>query len=115
MKPGHIIFNVVGLFIAGFLLFSALSTWFVLLPGMRVENRGFFHFLIALEAVMFVLIAGGGIANFAKGRLAGWPTGTIIFGYCISIWLLPLGIWGLIILLAEQKRQKLAPPQPPPA
>jgi hypothetical protein len=106
MKLGHIIFNVVGLFIAGMLLVSALSAFFIVMPGVPIEKRGFWHFLIALEAIMIVLIGGGGIANFAKGRLAGWPTGTMIFAYCISVWLLPFGIWGIVVLLAEHKRRQ---------
>jgi hypothetical protein len=115
MKLGHIIFNVVGLFIAGMLLLSALSAWFIVLPGTAIEKRGFWYFLIALELIMIVLIAGGGIANFAQGRLAGWPTGTMIFAYSISVWLLPLGIWGIIILVAEHKRRQRTASQPPPS
>src|SRR5690349_9558803 len=114
MKPGHTIFNIIGLFIAGMLLVSALSAWFVVMPGVPVEKRGFWHFLIVLEAIMIALIGGGGIANFAKGRLAGWPTGTMIFAYCISVWLLPLGIWGVVILMSEHKRRQREPIQPPP-
>lgn len=106
MKLGHIIFNVVGLFVAGMLLVSALSAWFIVLPGIPVERRGLWHFLLVLEAIMIVLIGGGGIANFAKGRPAGWPTGIMIFAYCISLWLLPLGVWGIVILVMEQKRRR---------
>ena len=54
---------------------------------------------------MILMLGGGGIANFAKGRLAAWPTGVMIAGYCISVWLLPLAIWGVVALLAERKRQ----------
>ena len=85
MKRGHVIFNVVELCTAGLFLVSALSTWFVVM----------------------LLIAGGGIANFAKGRLAGWPTGMMVFAYCISVWLLPLGVWGIVILLIEPKRRRI--------
>ncbi|MBI1178445.1 hypothetical protein GC207_13505 [bacterium] len=113
MKLGHVIFNVVGLFIAGMLLLSALSAYFVVLPGAPIEKRGFWHLLIVLEAISIVLIAGGGIANFANGRLTGWPTGTMIFAYSISVWLLPFGIWGIVILLAEHKRRQRETSQPP--
>lgn len=113
MKLGHIIFNVVGLFIAGMLLVSALSAFFIVLPGAPTEKRGFWHLFMAIQAIMIVLIAGGGIANFAKGRLAGWPTGVMIFAYCISFWLLPLGIWGIVALLAEHKRRQREARQPP--
>ncbi len=28
------------------------------------------------------------------------------FAYCISVWLLPSGIWGIVALLSEHKRQR---------
>lgn len=107
MKRGHVIFNVVGLCTAGLFLVSALSTWFVVMLGVPLEKRGFWYFMFAMEAIMTLLIAGGGIANFAKGRLAGWPTGMMVFAYCISVWLLPLGVWGIVILLIEPKRRRI--------
>ena len=105
MKAGQIAFTVVGLLIAGLCLVSALSSLFIVLPGIPTDRRGFWYFLIALEAIMILMLGGGGIANFAKGRLAAWPTGVMIAGYCISVWLLPLAIWGVVALLAERKRQ----------
>ena len=63
------------------------------MPGTPPDNRGIWYFIISLEAILILILAGGGITNFAKGRLAPWPTGIMVAGYCISIWLLPLAIW----------------------
>lgn len=113
MKLGQIIFNVVSLLIAGILLLALLSALFIVMPGVPADKRGFWHFLIALLTIVIALLGVGGIANFAKGQLAGWPTGAIIFAYCISVWLLPLGIWGIVALLSENKRRQRETSQPP--
>jgi len=31
----------------------------------------------------------------------------MILGYCISGWLIPLAIWGVILLISERKRRQL--------
>ncbi len=105
MRAGQIAFTIVGLLIAGLCLVSLLSAVFIVLPGVPIDKRGFWYFLISLEAIVVIMLGGGGIANFAKGRFSPWPTGVMIGAYCISVWLLPLAIWGVIALLAERKRQ----------
>ena len=109
MRASHIAFNIVALLIAGLCVVTLLSALFVVMPGVPPDKRGFWYFLISLEAILIVTLGGGGVANFAKGRLAPWPTGTMIAGYCITIWLLPLAIWGVFALLAERKRQRNEP------
>jgi hypothetical protein len=115
VKPGQIIFNTVGILVAGILLLALLSSLFIVIPGVPQDKRGFWHFLIALLAIVATLLAGGGIANFAKCRLAGWPTGAMIFAYCLSVWLIPFGIWGIVLLLAENKRRDATKPGEPPS
>ncbi len=105
MKFNQLAFIIVGLVIAGVALFAALSTWFIVLPDIGSGKRRFFYFLMAVEVVTFLAVGGGGIANLAKGRrLAPWPTGIMILGYCASVWLLPLALWGIISLVLEHKR-----------
>jgi hypothetical protein len=114
MRRDHVIFNGVGLFIAGLLSLAALSTYLAVLPGVPTGKRDFWHFLIAIEIMMGIFIGGGGIANLAKRQITGWPTGIMIFAYCMSIWLFPMGIWGIVILLAERKRRKRESGRLPP-
>jgi hypothetical protein len=55
--------------------------------------------------LIVALVGGGGLANLANGGLSVWPTVTMILGYCISVFLIPLGIWGAVLLGMERKRQ----------
>jgi hypothetical protein len=104
MSVNRFAFNFVGILIAGVCLFAALSTVFVVLPGFSPDKRGFWHFLIVIEATTALTVGGGGIANLIKGRrLARWPTGIMIAGYCVSVWLVPLALWGIVSLLVERK------------
>jgi hypothetical protein len=104
MSVNRFAFNFVGMLIAGVCLFAALSTVFVVLPGISPHKRGFWHFLTVIEAATALTVGGGGIANLTKGRrLAPWPTGIMIAGYCISVWLAPLAVWGIVSLLVERK------------
>jgi hypothetical protein len=89
-------------------LVSILSIMFVVMPGFLPEKRGWWRFLMAYETVLITTIGGGAMANFAKGRLSGWPTGFMVAGYFMSGWLIPLAIWGIIALRAEQKHQRTA-------
>ena len=89
-------------------LISLLSILFLVMPDIPLEKRGFWHFLIAYEVVLIGTIGGGALTNFAKGRLSGWPTGLMSAGYFISVWLIPLAIWGIIALRSEQKQQQTA-------
>jgi hypothetical protein len=89
VRASQIAFNIVALLIAGMCVVTLLSALFMMIPDAPPEKRGFWY--------------------FAKGRLAPWPTGTMIAGYCITIWLLPLAIWGVLALLAEMQRQRSEP------
>jgi hypothetical protein len=106
MKPSQIVFNIVALLIAGFCVFGLLSTAFIVMPATPIDRRGIWYLMICLYSILILMLGGGGVANFAKGRLAAWPTGVIVGGYCLSVWLLPLAIWGVLAMLAERKRSQ---------
>jgi len=110
MKINRIAFNIVGLVIGGLCAFAALSTLFLVLPGAPPKAHGWWYFMAASEAIAAVTVVGGGIVNLAKGRLlAPWPTGAMILGYLIMVWLFPLALWGVISLILERKHcQKVA-------
>lgn len=97
MKPSHIAFNFVGLIMAAFLLISALGILFIVMPNASPGSSGIWRFTIAVETIIVLLLGGGGVMNFARGRLLAWPTAAMILGYCISIWLVPLAIWGVFL------------------
>ena len=96
MRLSQTIFNVVAILVAAFFVVSALGIVFLVMPTSPPENRGIWHFTVAIEVLIIVTLGGGSIANFAHGRISTWPTGFIIAGYCISLWLLPLAISGRI-------------------
>jgi hypothetical protein len=95
-------------------LVSVLCILFIVAPGHSPETQGWWHFLLAYEAVLVLTIGGGAITNLAKGRLSGWPPGAMICGYFMSLWLIPLAIWGIVALVREQKRQQSAKPDVQP-
>src|SRR5262245_57894112 len=106
MKINRFAFNIVSLIVAGLFAVAAFGTVFAVLPGASLEHRGFWHLMAAIESIVAVTAGGGGIVNLVKGRLAPWPTGIMIVGYIITVWLLPLAIWGVISLVLEHKRHK---------
>ncbi|HOC56460.1 MAG TPA: hypothetical protein PKI20_12630 [Verrucomicrobiota bacterium] len=114
MKASHTVYNAIGLFLSCMFLVSVLSIIFVVSPGFPPEKRGWWHFLVAYEAVLIGLIGGGALGNLAKGRLSGLPTGLMAAGYFMSGWLIPLAIWGILALRAEQKRQRTPAPKTEP-
>ena len=104
MKINRFAFNIVGLIVAGLCVFAALSTLFVVLPSGPTKAHGWWYFMAASEAVATLTLGAGGIVNLAKGRrLAPWPTGVMIFGYLVMVWLLPLALWGIVSLILERK------------
>jgi hypothetical protein len=110
MKTNRFAYNVVGLIIAGLGLFAALSTLFVVLPGTPNDKRGFEYFLASIEFVTALTVGAGGILNLVKRRgLGPWPTGIMIAGYCASVWLVPLALWGIVSLLVERRHRRNEP------
>jgi len=108
MKTNRLAFNIVGLIIAGFCGLAVLGTVLVVLPSAPSEQHTWWHFMAAWEAIAALTVGGGGVVNLVKGRrLAPWPTGIMILGYLVTVWLLPLALWGVISLILERKhRQK---------
>jgi hypothetical protein len=108
MKTNRLAFNVVGLIVAGLCGMAALSTLFIVLPSAPAKQQTWWYFMAASEAIAALNLGGGGIVNLAKGRrLAPWPTGIMIVGYLVMVWLFPLAFWGIISLILERKhRQK---------
>jgi hypothetical protein len=110
MKTNRFAFNVVGLIIAGLCLFAAFSTLFVVLPGIPNDQRGFWYFMASIEFITALTVGAGGTLNLVKRRgLAPWPTGIMIAGYCASVWLVPLALWGIVSLLVERRHCRNEP------
>lgn len=121
MKRSQIVFNAVALVIAVVFLILGLSAAFAGLPRAPLDQRRVWHGIIVFSAIVVAFLGGGATANFTKGRLGVWPTGLMIFAYCISVWLIPLGIWGMVLLFSERKSRQSSqdpammrkPPRPP--
>jgi hypothetical protein len=95
MRQSHIIFNVVGLTMAFIFAVSGCGQ----LMGHGRESTLLWTGLVVL------LVGGGSIANLGNRGLSTWPTITMIAGYCISVFLIPFGIWGIVALALERKRR----------
>lgn len=92
----HVIFNVIGLAIAGFFTIS--------LFGMI---KGRFQESLILRAGLIILLVGlGSLVNLAERRLIAWSTICMIAGYFIGMFLAPLGIWGIVELAQQKARHR---------
>jgi hypothetical protein len=102
MNLRQTIYNSIGLGVAGF---SALLVPGNLLRLARANGlphhhpAGFLFCLIWCGMAVF-LIGGGSLVNLGKGRLQFGATIAMSITYCLSIILIPLGIWGIIELQA---------------
>jgi hypothetical protein len=96
MKQSHIMFNIVGLIIAMICAISGCG---------KIEMHGHESSLLWTGLIM-LLVEGGGFANLVRRRLTPGPTITMITGYCISVLLIPLAIWGIVLLVIERNRKR---------
>jgi len=104
MKIHSLIYSAIALLFAAVFFIGMLSMAFLILPKTPEEQRGIFHLVIALEAVVVPLLAVGATINIAKGRPVAWATALIMAGYTLIIWLIPLAIWGAFLLYANRRR-----------
>lgn len=106
MRINRFAFIIVGLIVAGLCSIAALSTLLVVLPSQPPKDHGWWHFLVTIAVIAALTLGGGGVVNLAKGRrLAPWPTGFMILGYLVTVWLLPLALWGMVSLIREHKHR----------
>jgi hypothetical protein len=108
MRTAHVIFILMGLVVAGFLLIGMLGNLSASSRLNHLPHRGesFWIFFFLIGTVLIALIGGGSFINLARRRLALWPTVAAIIGCFLSICLLPLGIWGIILPIYERKKQR---------
>jgi hypothetical protein len=96
MRQHVILYNVIGITLS--FLFGVS-----LIGQMSGGGRGD---IIVWTLISALLLAGGSVANLTRRRFSTWPTIATIGGYCITVFLLPFGIWGIVALVAEQKRNR---------
>jgi hypothetical protein len=96
MRQHVVLFNVVGL---TFAMLLGISCCGQVTGGGRGD-------IFVWTLFSGLLLAGGSIANLTRRRFSLWPTIAVIGGYCITVFLLPFGIWGIVALVAEQKRSR---------
>ena len=96
MKTRHIVFNVLGL------TFAFIAT----ISGCGQLTGGHDAGPLLWTVLVTLLIGGGSIANLSEGRLAIWPTISMITGYFLTVFLFPLGVWGIIELVRGRKRTR---------
>jgi len=103
MKQSHIIYMVVGLTIMMVFMISGCG---------QIKTGGRDAFLLLWTGLIILLVGGGSFVNLSERKLSFWPTTAMIIGYSISFFLIPLGIWGAVILMAERKRKRDKKPGP---
>lgn len=107
MKLRQTIYNSIGLGLAGVCALSLLGRILRLARMNAIPSRHPVEFLFSLvvSAMIIGLVGGGSLLNLVKGRLQTRATIAMIITYCLTIILLPLGIWGIIELQANEKRR----------
>jgi hypothetical protein len=98
-RQRHIIFNVVGLTLAGFFTLSVLGMFRGRYPDALILRAGLVTFLVGL----------GSLVNLAERRLVLVPTLCMITGYFVALFLAPLGVWGIVELARGRARHRRRP------
>ena len=113
MKPGQTIFNSIAVLAAGILLFSGIIS---LTDSFRHQfpqhGDNFWFTIFVLDGSAMLLIGIGSLANFANRKFTAGPTVAIIAGCCLTGVLLPLAIWGLVLLRANAPSPPASPAVP---
>ena len=104
VKMAQVAFNGVALFLACVFLVTTIFMLSYMLPKIPVEMRNIWHFCICYEVIVLTLLGGGAISNFTIGRTAGLPTTLVVAGCFMSVCLIPMGVWGIILLFAHDKK-----------
>jgi hypothetical protein len=104
MSNKLIVFNLVGAIAATLLVLGLCSTWFLILPMQPPEMRGLYHVVAALYAISSTLVGLGTILQIYRGRFSVGTLMMIIAGYCAALWTFPLAIWGIVVLMQENRR-----------
>jgi hypothetical protein len=107
MKLRQIIYNSIGL---GLGCIAGLIVIFNLMRMIRVHtvpSQHPFGYLAGLVifAAITLFVGGGGFANAVADRLQPKPTMGMIVVYFLSIFLFPLGIWGLFELQRNRRKR----------
>lgn len=109
MKLRHTIFNSIGLAVAGIAGVMFILTLLGVVSGSYKTQRNPVSTLtgIGAELVIVLCLGGGGMSNLVSDRLKPKPTIVMITVYCLTCFLLPIGIWGIFELRAggDQKRK----------
>jgi uncharacterized membrane protein YhaH (DUF805 family) len=100
------IFCIIALVFSGLFLISIISILLVVAPGYAPEERSWWYFLIGFESLWIATIGGSALRNLLQRRFSLWPSILMIVGYAITGGLIPFSIWGLILLIAEKRRQR---------
>ena len=103
MTTAEKVYNSIILSLSAFCLITMASIYFVILP--RADDPGPFYFVLTIWAVQLVTFAGTSLFNFARGRLTLIPTVLQIIFTLWSVVGIPLGIWGIVLLVQKKKRK----------
>ena len=106
MKLRHTIFNSIGLGVASFVGYSCFGTvLLIFFTHVGLRHPGRYIFQIFYDSVIIFGVGGSALINLASGRLKSSPTLVMVVVYFLSIFLFPLGIWGIVELLGNSNKK----------
>jgi len=106
MKLRHTIFNSIGLGVASFVGYSCFGTvLLIFFTHVGLRHPGRYIFQIFYDSVIIFGVGGSALVNLASGRLKSSPTLVMVVVYFLSIFLFPLGIWGIVELLGNSNKK----------
>ena len=104
MTTGAKVYNSIIMSLSALCLVTMASIWFVIVP--KAEDPGPFYFVLTVWAILLVVFAGTSLFNFARGKLVLIPTVLQIIFTLWSVVGIPVGIWGIVLLVQQRKGRK---------
>ncbi len=112
MTPRQLWFNFWAFFFGLLILLASLGIVIFGLARGGTQHPHLIAAILAGQGFAAVLMIVGSFANFRWGSPRFWPMALAFTGCLLTGWLAPIGIWGIVIWLAEDGYQKGLRPEP---
>ena len=106
MTTGEKIYSAVVLCCTGLLLVSLASFYFIIIPG--TDDPGIFYFVVSIIWMAVLVLGATTIWNLYYRSLVVIPTVLQCVVLCCIAYLIPVGIWGGVLLYRRVQREKNA-------
>ena len=102
MTSKQLWFNFWAFVVAAMILVAALIALVFVIPRIAPEHRQFWSLIVAGQSLGAVLMGVGSVSNFRWGSIRFWPMTVASAGFFLTGWLLPFGIWGIVLWLRNR-------------